>query len=182
MGWHSGEGGPDAREQDSPEPGATSDDGATRKPRRTRPEPTPTQRALGLLVRREHSRKELTRKLTARGVERDDAVAAVDKLEAAGWQDDSRFAEALVRSRISAGYGPVRIRAELGMHSLDREAASAALDTAEVDWNEIARDLVRRRFGVELDREQQRKAADWLLRRGFTGAHVRAATRFDPED
>lgn len=182
MGWHSGEGGPDAREQVSPEPGATSDERATRKPRRTRPEPTPTQRALGLLVRREHSRKELTRKLTARGVERDDAVAAVDKLEAAGWQDDSRFAESLVRSRIATGYGPIRIRAELGMHSLDREAVAAALDTAVVDWNDIARDLVRRRFGAELDRDRQRKAADWLLRRGFTGAQVRAATRFDPED
>ena len=24
--------------------------------------------------------------------------------------------------------------------------------------------------------------SDWLLRRGFTGAQVRAATRFDPDD
>ena len=181
MGWRSGEDRPDDGEATSPDPGATQETREARKPRRTRPEPTPTQRALGLLVRREHSRKELTRKLTARGVERDDAVAAVDKLEAAGWQDDSRFAESLVRSRIATGYGPIRIRAELGMHSLDREAVAAALDTAEVDWDDIARDLVRRRFGAELDRAQQRKAADWLLRRGFTGAQVRAATRFDPE-
>ena len=180
MGWRSGE------------DGRASGDGAmgegetpaARKPRRTRPEPTPTQRALGLLVRREHSRVELTRKLTARGVERDDAVAAVDKLEAAGWQDDTRFAETLVRNRAATGYGPVRIRAELGMHSLGREAIAGAIDTAEVDWEALARDLVRRRFGEDLahDRERQRKAADWLLRRGFTGAHVRAATRFDPDD
>ena len=183
MGWRSGEDGPGpGDEMSSSTPGETRNDAATRKPRRVRPEPTPAQRALGLLVRREHSRHELTRKLTARGVERDDAVAAVDKLEAAGWQDDSRFAESLVRSRIATGYGPIRIRAELGMHALDREAVGAALDTAEVDWNEIARDLVRRRFGAELNLERQRKAADWLLRRGFTGAQVRAATRFDPED
>jgi len=139
---------------------------------------------LGLLVRREHSRKELTRKLTARGVEQEAAVAAVDKMAAAGWQDDDRFAESLIRSRIAAGHGPVRIRAELGMHSLGREAVAAALEAVEVDWDEIARDLVRRRFGADVasDRERQRKAADWLLRRGFTGAQVRAATRFDPED
>ncbi|MBD4910917.1 recombination regulator RecX, partial [Xanthomonas citri pv. citri] len=31
-------------------------------------EQTPVQRALGLLVRREHSRKELNRKLLARGI------------------------------------------------------------------------------------------------------------------
>lgn len=171
LGWHGGEG--DRGSGD-----------AAAKPKRTRPEPTPTQRALGLLVRREHSRRELTRKLAARGVEPEDATAAIDKLQAAGWQDDSRFAESLVRSRASTGYGPVRIRAELGMHALDREAVAAALETADVDWDELARDLARRRFGEDLagDRDRQRKAADWLLRRGFTGAQVRAATRFDPDD
>ena len=107
MGWRSGEDGRTQGDANAQE---------ARKPRRPKSEPTPTQRALGLLVRREHSRRELTRKLTARGVERDDAVAAVDKLEAAGWQDDSRFAESLVRSRATNGYGPVRIRAELGMY------------------------------------------------------------------
>ena len=185
MGWRSGEDGRASGESASNDGVSNAvDEAPARKPRRTRPEPTPTQRALGLLVRREHSRVELTRKLTARGVERDDAVAAVDKLEAAGWQNDERFAELLVRSRASTGYGPVRIRAELGMHSLGREAVAAAMETAEVDWEALARNLVRRRFGDDLagDRERQRKAADWLLRRGFTGAHVRAATRFDPED
>lgn len=185
LGWRSGEDdrvseeGAETASSPEPQPDATP-----RKPRRPRPEPTPTQRALGLLVRREHSRRELTRKLTARGVERDDAVAAIDKLEAAGWQDDGRFAELLVRSRAAAGYGPVRIRAELGMHALDREAVAAAMESVEVDWDELARDLVRRRFGDSAvdERERQRKAADWLLRRGFTGAQVRAATRFDPDD
>ena len=38
------------------------------------------QRALGLLVRREHSRKELGRKLSAKGIEREDADLALDKL------------------------------------------------------------------------------------------------------
>ena len=74
--------------------------------KRRRPELTPAQRALGLLVRREHSRKELTRKLTARGVEADDAQAAVERMTAEGWQDDARFAELLVRSRANNGYGP----------------------------------------------------------------------------
>ena len=185
MGWRSGEDGRVSDDSVSMDdaPSAAGDSPA-RKPHRKRPEPTPAQRALGLLVRREHSRVELTRKLTARGVEREEAVAAVDKLEAAGWQNDQRFAELLVRSRAATGYGPVRIRAELGMHSLGREAVAAAMETAEVDWEAHARDLVRRRFGEDLssDRDRQRKAADWLLRRGFTGAHVRAATRFDPDD
>lgn len=65
--------------------------------RKPRPQPTPVQRALGLLVRREHSRKELARKLTARGVETEDAIAAVERLASEGWQDDTRFACSLVR-------------------------------------------------------------------------------------
>lgn len=152
--------------------------------RRIRPELTPTQRALGLLTRREHSRKELARKLTARGVDSAEAESTVAKLAKEGWQDDNRFAESLVRSRISTGYGPIRIRAELGMHALDRDAVARALDTFEGDWSDVARDLVRRRFGerVPSDRALQRKAAEFLIRRGFAADHIRAATRFDPAD
>lgn len=152
--------------------------------RRQRPAPTPTQRALGLLVRREHSRRELTRKLSARGVEADDARAAIDRLAEAGWQDDARFAESLVRGRAGSGYGPRHIRAELGMHGLDGEAVEAAMATFEGDWTELARDLLRRRFGDAgpSDLAQRRKAADLLARRGFDGDSIRAATRLDPDD
>jgi regulatory protein len=153
------------------------------RPKRARPELTPNQRALGLLVRREHSRKELARKLAGRGVEAEQAQAAVDRMTAEGWQDDARFAEQLVRSRAGTGYGPLRIRAELGTHGLDREAIAAALEAYDGDWAENARDLVRRRFGAALeDRGVQRKAAELLIRRGFGGDQVRAATRFDPDE
>ena len=146
--------------------------------RRRRPEPSPTQRALGLLTRREHSRKELVRKLVGRGVETAEACEAIDKLTAAGWQDDTRFAQSLVRSRAACGYGPGWIRAELGTHGLGAEAVSAALASFEDDWAGVARDLVRRRFGDAgpIDLAQRRKMADLLLRRGFAMAHVRAAT------
>jgi regulatory protein len=159
------------------------DDGAPKPAKRKRPEPTPGQRALGLLVRREHSRKELARKLTARGVDRDEAQAAVDRMTAEGWQSNDRFAEQLVRSRANNGQGPLRIRAELSTHGLDRDAVAAAFDAYDGDWTDNARDLVRRRFpGALDDRALQRKAAEFLVRRGFTGDQVRAATRYDPDD
>lgn len=160
-----------------------SDAPAPRRKRRVS-EQTPVQRALALLVRREHSRKELTRKLQARGIENDAAVAAVDKLSEAGWQDDTRFAENLVRIRANTGYGPIHIRAELGTHGLDSDQIAAAMETFEGDWNENARDLVCRRFGEAGPQElaQRRKAADLLARRGFPGDSIRLATRYDPED
>ncbi|WP_019398749.1 recombination regulator RecX [Pseudoxanthomonas sp. GW2] len=159
----------------------TEDSPSRRKPRTPQ---TPVQRALGLLVRREHSRRELARKLTARGVDAEEASAAVERLAGEGWQDDARFAEFLVRSRANAGYGPLYIRAELGTHGLPGEVVAAAMDGFEGDWTELARDLVRRRFGPAgpADLAQRRKAADLLARRGFDGEAIRAATRWDPDD
>ena len=165
-----------------PGQGGTDPDGPRRKSRR--PEPTPVQRALGLLVRREHSRKELARKLVVRGVEAAEAKAVVKRLAGEGWQDDVRFAETLLRSRAANGYGPLHVRAELGMHGLDREAVATVLDGFEGDWEQLARDLVRRRFGTAgpVDLAQRRKAADLLARRGFDADSIRAATRYDPDE
>ncbi|WP_374247881.1 regulatory protein RecX [Thermomonas sp.] len=150
-------------------------------PRRRRPEPSPTQRALGLLTRREHSRQELARKLLQRGVETAVAATVIDKLSAAGWQDDARFAESLLRSRAGSGYGPGWIRAELATHGLGGELIAATLDGFEGDWAENARDLLQRRHPQALagDRDARRKVMDFLLRRGFGMEHVRAAINHD---
>lgn len=145
--------------------------------RRRHPEPSPTQRALALLTRREHSRQELSRKLVHRGVDASEAQAAIDKLANAGWQDDARFAESLVRNRAASGYGPRHIRAELGTHGLGAGAIAVAMDAFTGDWQANACELVARRHPAAQsgDRAAQRKAADLLLRRGFGMEHVRAA-------
>lgn len=142
------------------------------------------QRAIGLLTRREHSRKELTRKLVSRGMDAAEVEQAVAGLARDGWQDDTRFAESLVRARASAGYGPARIRAELAMHGLSRDVVAAALEAFHGDWAETASDLVRRRYGpvAALDSQQRRKAAELLLRRGFDSALARSLLNADSED
>lgn len=138
---------------------------------------TPVQRALGLLARREHSRKELVEKLVARGVDPDEVHAAVERLAGEGWQDDRRFAEGVVRNRAAGGYGPLYIRAELARHGLDDVEIAEALDGFEGDWVENAQELVRRRLGSQRQDSPsltaQRKIADLLMRRGFAGDVVR---------
>ncbi|HEY0662457.1 MAG TPA: regulatory protein RecX [Lysobacter sp.] len=157
--------------------------GGQKANRRASREPSATQRALGLLTRREHSRKELTRKLTSRGMDAAEVEAAVGKLADAGWQNDARFAESLVRSRVAGGYGPLRIRAELATHGLDQDAVERAFNSFDGDWAEQARDLVRRRFGPVVDDfAWRRKAADFLIRRGFPSGSVRAAIALDIGD
>lgn len=157
------------------------------KPKRRRPDPTPTQRALGLLVRREHSQRELTRKLMARGVEAGDAASAVARVRDAGWQDDVRFACSVARSRAMGGYGPLYIRAELGTHALSEQAVSAAFEAlaeaGEDDWPRLAAELVQRRFGtVAGDQARARKATGFLARRGFDGDSIRTALRGAADD
>ncbi len=145
---------------------------------------TPAQRALGLLVRREHSRKELVRKLVVRGVDKEDAAAVVDRLTQAGWQDDARFAESLARSRAAAGCGPVRIRAELAMHGLRGPQIGAAISACEPDWQEAARALVARRFTTAdlKDPAQRRKAIELLVRRGFDRTDAFAVVQVGGDD
>lgn len=157
--------------------------GPAPKRRASRREQTPVQRALGLLVRRDHSQRELTRKLTQRGIDPEEAQAAVARLNEAGWQDDARFAHSLVRMRAGGGYGPLHIRAELNTHGLPAELVAEALEAYEGDWADNARDLVQRRFGQEpLDMGQKRKASDLLARRGFPSGLIRSACTGNGQD
>ncbi len=143
------------------------------------PAPDAYQRALGLLVRREHSRKELGRKLVSKGVAREDMDLALDKLRRQDFQNDARFAAALARSRSSSGYGPARIRAELAQHGLARDEVAAALEACERDWDASAREIIARRYGGKDlgDPTLRRKAVDFLLRRGFEQKCAFAAAR-----
>ncbi len=149
-----------------------------------RAKPDPTQKAMELLVRREHSRRDLKRKLGLRGAAPEEAEAAVEKLAGLGYQDDDRFAASFARDRAASGYGPVRIRLELAGHGLSREQGEAALDTCETDWAAMARSLVDKRFRPDqlADPAKRRKAVDFLLRRGFDQNSAYAAVRARPDD
>ncbi len=133
-------------------------------------------RALGLLGRREHSRRELRDKLIARGITDDEADAALTRLDDKGFQSDQRFAEMLARSRIAQGHGPIRILAELRLKGIDAHTAQIAIDQQHPDWQVLAADLCRRRFrGVAANHAERSKRANFLVRRGFPAAIARSA-------
>jgi regulatory protein len=138
---------------------------------------------LGLLARREHGRRELERKLTARGFEAGVVAAALDDLEQSGSLAEARFTESFVRSRVSRGQGPARIRAELAQRGVAGEEVDEALRGAEVDWLELVRAARRKRFGSSPPRDLADKArqARFLTYRGFDAALVRAALELDAD-
>jgi len=140
-----------------------------------------TRIALELLARREHSRRELMRKLAARGFSDDVVSQVLDDLERTGALANARFTDSFVRSRIGKGQGPQRIRAELAQRGITNDEADGVLRAADVDWLATIRAVRAKRFGPELPRDYAERArqARFLQYRGFDGAQIRAALEFD---
>ena len=151
--------------------------------RRTKDPVNAYEKGIELLARREHSARELKSKLARRGIENDEADAVLTTLQSKDFQNDARFGEMLVRTRIESGYGPRWIVAELKTHGIAEAKARALIDAAEPDWPAIVRDQLRRRYGRKPANLAERvKRANFLLRRGFDAATVQSATRAEGLD
>lgn len=132
--------------------------------------------ALRALGRREHSALQLKRKLESRGYDESTVEQTVSDLAERGWQSDSRYAEMLVRSRISQGYGRLYIEGELHVAGVPDAEASAALEAAECDWTQLAADVHARKFGAApANMAERHKQYRYLAGRGFSSEQIRAA-------
>jgi regulatory protein len=141
-------------------------------------------RALRLLARREHSARELQYKLAARGIAQEHAAEVVGELALSGWQSDARYVQALVRSRLAQGFGPLRIEAELEGAGVAESLICATLAEAGADWKALAAAVHARKFG-----QVPRSAAEWgkqfrhLAGRGFEAEQIYAALKGEaPEE
>ncbi len=141
-------------------------------------------KALGMLARREHSRRELKTRLGQSGYAGDEADAAIERLGEQHYQDDDRFAEVLLRSRIARGYGPLRLRVELKSHGFADARIRELLDAMDVDWSVCAANQLRRHYGSvgTADRVERMRRAQFLLRRGFAAATVCGVTQADVDE
>lgn len=139
----------------------------------------PYNKGIELLARREHSARELKSKLARRGIEKNEVDAVLSTLQSKDFQNDARFGEMLVRTRIESGYGARWIIAELKTHGIAETKARELIDAAEPDWPSIVRNQIRRRYGGKwpTNLAERVKRANFLLRRGFDAATVQSATR-----
>lgn len=126
------------------------------------------KRAVGLLARREHSRRELARKLADRGFDTGEIGEVLDRLAEAGWQSDRRYAESLIRARAARRYGPDRIANELAEQGVDDGVVNEAFAAEPQDWAELAREQLLARFrGPPADFPDRARRHRHLVRRGF---------------
>ena len=135
------------------------------------------KKAMDYLARREYGRRELEQKLIAAGFAAGTAYDVVHKLTGEGLQDDRRFIENFVQSRINQGKGPIRIRQELGERGVNDGMIDEVLDDVAEDWFALARSVRDKKFGPGLPGEFKVKARQmrFLQYRGFESSHVQAA-------
>lgn len=135
------------------------------------------KKAMDYLARREYGQRELEQKLIAAGFESVTVAATVDKLTGEGLQDDRRFIENFVHSRINQGKGPIRVRQELGERGLNAGMIEEVLEDVAEDWCALARLVRDKKFGPELPRDFKEKARQmrFLQYRGFDSDHIQAA-------
>ena len=133
------------------------------------------QRALKILERRDVSRKMLLDKLTEKGISNTDAEEVADWLCGLGVVNDERFASLVVRHYAAKGYGAGRIRSELYRRGIPRELWDDALQELPEQDDQIDTLLRRRLRSDTPDRDELRRASDYLYRRGFGRDEIRAA-------
>ncbi|WFE71071.1 regulatory protein RecX [Halomonas sp. M1] len=141
---------------------------------------SPRDVAIQLLARREYSRAELARKLCQKAFEPEAIQSCLDALVEQSLQSDARFAESFIRSRIARGQGVIRIKGELRQRGVDQETLAAALAAVEereaVDWFELARETLARRYTSPGDTPKERaKRERFLASRGFDFEQIRYA-------
>ena len=131
--------------------------------------------AVSLLSRRDHSKKELMRKLKEKGYSKG-AEAAVEKLANSGYVDDERFcrlyASELIRLKV---YGRKRVEQELYLKGVDREIISGVLDEISFDTDRLS-DIIKRKYLAKMtDEKGRQKAFNALLRLGYSYSEIRDA-------
>ena len=126
-------------------------------------------KALDLLSRREHSRKELFLKLINRFESQEEINLTLDKLEGKNLLSDTRFAEEYVQARRKKGFGPIKISTELEKRGVYEMLISKEIDKFD-DWEKIAELSFKKKFpdGVSKDFRKLQKQKNFLSNKGFT--------------
>ena len=134
-------------------------------------------RALRYLVRREHSRDELARKLAPYAESSEILEGLLGELENRKQLSNERFAEARTR-QLARKYGAARIRHDLNSKGVSKETTESTV--AELDDVAKAKEILARKYGAPAtSREERAKRARFLQSRGFSYEVVRRLLRFE---
>ena len=127
------------------------------------------KKAMDFLALREYGQKELINKLRSKGFSYEISSSVVERLTEDGLQNDSRFIESFIRSRIKQGKGQLKITQELEKKNLPSQSIYSALDNLDMNWLDLAHEVRIKKFGSNLPDDFNKKAKQirFLQSRGF---------------
>ncbi|MCF5841195.1 regulatory protein RecX [Aeromonas veronii] len=133
--------------------------------------------AMRSLARRESAESELARRLRQQGYQEEVIEAVVDYCRGYNWVNDERYGAMAVRAGAAKGHGPLKIRFDLRRKGLNDGQIDAAFEQPELDWFELAFELLERRAKIAdlADFKLRMKWLKYLLGRGFTQDQARYA-------
>jgi len=132
-------------------------------------------RAVALLSRREHSRRELERKLAPHAQTTEELAKVLDDLARTGWQSDTRFTQGWVH-RKAPGHGSARVLRDLKLQGIPPEALSAVQSELKKTEYERACAVWSRKFpktGERLSAVEYARQGRFLASRGFSSDIIR---------
>ena len=132
--------------------------------------------AIRYLSRRDYSRRELHDRLRTKGFASELIEAALNDLEEKGYQSDERFAETFLRSRISRGDGPFKIKMQLNQKGVAETLIEQLFNDSDINWLEQAHRIRRKHFGDQspTDNKSLSKQMRYLRNKGFYQDHIDA--------
>ena len=136
-------------------------------------------RALRYLVRREHSRDELVRKLSPHAASAEILEGTLNWLESTNKLSNQRFAEARTH-QLARKYGAARIRHDLRAKGVDEELVERVSSQNEL---QRARMILERKYRhPATTREERAKRARFLQSRGFSYDTIYRAVRIGADE
>jgi len=137
---------------------------------------------LRLLARREHSRRELARKLESGDADPGELTALLDDLERCGWLSEQRLAEQHL-AKAKGRYGARRVLNDLRGKGVAGEVLARAATQLKASELENARAVWRKRFGRPPgDLKERARQARFLQGRGFSAEVIRQVVGGEWED
>ena len=122
---------------------------------------------MDFLSRREHSSKEIYKKMVQRVESKELLRNSIEELINEGLLSDERFAESYFQSRKRRGFGPLRIKNELNQRGINEDIFnSVQIDT---DWSVYALEVLKKKIKGKNPDELKEilKLKNFLNYRGF---------------
>ncbi len=137
------------------------------------------RRGMGLLAYGDQSAQRLSYKLTAKGIDRETAMAAAAYLAEHGYIREDDTARLRAEQGVRKGWGARRICEDLRARGFTTDAVEDAMEAiSEVDFPENCAAVIRKKYGsVSDDRAARQKMTAALMRLGYDLDEIREAVR-----